>query len=158
MAVGNLDEGKAASAAFAEPMRREAGTPPRDRPDDARPGPEHAFQALAAVEAAVRVGHHHVSPLFGENRRSRDETQGGRGLFPAQDQFFLPRGPRSLNRATKCGRAWREKYTRSFTCSTLTVVYVADLSSYVFRHAYAGSTRKTGYCPAIAAKSAMGAS
>ena len=55
VAVGNLDEGKAALRRFrrADQARRRHAA--GDRPDHAGPGPQHAFQGLPAVVLAFMI-------------------------------------------------------------------------------------------------------
>ena len=111
MAVGNLDEGKAAFRRFGRADEARGGHAARDRPDDARPGPQHALQGLAAAEAAVVLVSHHVSPLFGESRRSRRRLGGGAVYSREVEEFLFgnkSRATASAGRGAPGFSAWAE--------------------------------------------------
>ena len=55
VAVGDLDEGKAAFRRFRRADQARRGHAACDRPDHAGSGPEHAFQGLPAVVLAFMI-------------------------------------------------------------------------------------------------------
>src|SRR5271166_2941318 len=66
VAVGHLDEGKASLRGLRRADQARSRHAADDRPDDACPGPQHAFQDLTAVETARIFVHGSLS--FGQRK------------------------------------------------------------------------------------------
>ena len=77
VAVGDLDEGKAAFRCFRRADQARSGHAAGDRPNDAGSGPEHAFQGLPAVEPAFVIVRHDVSPSSAKSAVQRRGLEGG---------------------------------------------------------------------------------
>ena len=96
VAVGNLDKGKASLRRFGRADEARGRHAARDRPDDARPRPQHAFQGLPAVKAAVAIVNHLVSPCPAKGAVQRGDSGDGR-FIPRRVQKNCTRGAQNLN-------------------------------------------------------------
>ncbi len=105
VAVGNLNEGKAAFRCFRRADQPRCGHAAGDRPNHAGSGPQHAFQSLPAVEARLRDRVTFEFPLLRRKAPFKEGTQGPCGLFPRGAQKNLARFFRA-RRFWPRSRAW----------------------------------------------------